>query len=408
MKTYNVKDFDARGDGVTDDFVAIQNAIDKCTLDGGGTVLFPSNFKFLSSPIKLKSRVALFIEAGSVLKSASSPQNLSATPFISAENESDISILGAGVIDGSGKNYVIENLPHIYRCAPGRQHTIKFTSCSNIKLENFILKDSPCYSCHIFKCRDADISNLVIVNDLKMPNSDGIDPDCSKNIRISNCKIISGDDSICLKASDEGDEQACENIIVSNCIMSSTSCAFKLGSESRSPIRNILVSNCIIEKSNRGLGLQLRDGGTFENILFSDCIIDTKLNHDDWWGKAEPIYITAIPRNKDTKVGFIRNVQFSNIICSSANGVFIQGTAQQNISDIYFDRIILDLKRNGETIYDIRPCDEPHFIKAKLSAFRIENTKNVSLRNSQIKFPHGENGSKFEFLNSENSKTIEI
>ncbi len=43
------------------------------------------------------------------------------------------------------------------------------------------------------------IDGITILNDLKIRNGDGIDIDHSKDVRISNCFIESGDDCICLK-----------------------------------------------------------------------------------------------------------------------------------------------------------------------------------------------------------------
>src|SRR5262245_46793798 len=56
LDVINVKDWGAKGDGTTDDYTAIQLAINKCiTLDGmtprGGTVFFPSGGYRLSAPL---------------------------------------------------------------------------------------------------------------------------------------------------------------------------------------------------------------------------------------------------------------------------------------------------------------------------------------------------------------------
>ena len=57
---YDVFSFGAKGDGVTDDAAAIQQAIDRCSQEGGGRVLFPRNHTYLAGPIELKSNVELY------------------------------------------------------------------------------------------------------------------------------------------------------------------------------------------------------------------------------------------------------------------------------------------------------------------------------------------------------------
>lgn len=121
---------------------------------------------------------------------------------------------------------------------------------------------------------------------------------------------------------------ACENIVVDNCTLISTSAAIKFGTESEAPFRNITVSSCCISRSNRGIALQLRDKGCIENVTFSNLTIDTRLfSREHFWGKAEPVSITALPRTASTQIGHIRNVLFHNIHCTGENGIVIYGDA---------------------------------------------------------------------------------
>lgn len=46
-----------------------------------------------------------------------------------------------------------------------------------------------------------------------------------------------------------------------------------------------------------------RDGGTIAHVRFQNISASTRLYHPSWWGAAEPIYVTALPRNRSTQVG---------------------------------------------------------------------------------------------------------
>src|SRR5882762_567580 len=65
-KFYNIRDFGAKGDGVTLDTPAVQSAIDACNRDQGGTVLVPAGM-FVIGTTELKSNVTLHIAAGGTL-----------------------------------------------------------------------------------------------------------------------------------------------------------------------------------------------------------------------------------------------------------------------------------------------------------------------------------------------------
>ena len=208
------------------------------------------------------------------------------------------------------------------------------------------------------------IDGISIYNNLKMANCDGIDPDHCKNVAISNCRIICADDCIVFKNTAAYEKYgACENITVSNCSLTSTSAAIKFGTESESLFKDILITNCNISASNRGIALMLRDKGSIENVVFSNINIDTRLfSPEFYWGKAEPVYVTARRRKEDTKTGHIRNVTFENINCSSENGIVICGEKDDSgrnlISGIRMRNVIVDIRRKTDWplgYLDLRP-----------------------------------------------------
>src|SRR5437764_4411546 len=66
---FDVRSFGARGDGATSGTAAINAAPDGAAQAGGGTVLFPAGH-YLSFSIRLRSNVALYLDAGCVLIAA--------------------------------------------------------------------------------------------------------------------------------------------------------------------------------------------------------------------------------------------------------------------------------------------------------------------------------------------------
>src|SRR5476651_1458973 len=63
----NVKDFGAKGDGTTKDTVAIQEAIDRCSILGGGIVTVPAG-TYLTGAIALRSNTTLHLEKDAVIQ----------------------------------------------------------------------------------------------------------------------------------------------------------------------------------------------------------------------------------------------------------------------------------------------------------------------------------------------------
>jgi polygalacturonase len=418
QKVFNITRYGARADGKSNNAIALQKAINACTAAGGGRVLVPAGDTFLSGPFKLKSNVELYVEAGAKLLASPNEKLYSESAFrdnkgegtmwISGINLEQVSICGGGIIDGNGVAFMGRELDDSYELKPfnlvdPRPHLLTLIGCKDVRIHDLTIRNSAYWTLHLVGCNNAVINGITLLNSIKVRNSDGIDLDHSKNVRISDCYIESGDDCICLKNRREYYEfGACENITVSNCIMTSSSCAIKIGSENMDRISHVVINNCIIKNSNRGLGIQNRDEGTISDVVFSDIIVSSHLFSDVWWGKAEHIYVTAYRRantnNKDAgwrlpkgqkegRVGEVKNIWFSNIKCQSENGAYISGEAVDKISNIYFDNVDVNIVKSTALpggVYDRRPANVEGLVKGHTSAFYIDKATDIIIRNCSV------------------------
>jgi len=402
--TYDVIAFGAKGDGTTDDAVAIQQAIDRCSAEGGGRVLLPRNHTFLAGPLQLKANVELYLEATATLKanpdesiyrmSAFGDNRGEGMLWLWANDADNISITGKGTIHGNGIAFMGAELSDSYELKPladpsfdPRPHVLTLTNVRNLTIRDVTIREGAYWTVHLIGCNEAVIEGINLLNNLKIRNGDGIDLDHSKNVRIANCHITSGDDCICLKNRREFEQYgSCHDIVVTNCVMSSRSCAIKIGSENMDSIYNVVFDNCIITGSNRGLGIQNRDEGTVTDVVFSNIQLDCRLWSDVWWGKAEPIYVTSYPRangnHKDAnwrfpkgqiegRCGEVSRIYFNNITATSENGCFVGGDIPDKVKDIYFNNVRVKFNYplsivNYQLLFDKRPCKGEGFIKTDI------------------------------------------
>jgi hypothetical protein len=160
----------------------------------------------------------------------------------------------------------------------------------------------------------------------------------SRLIHISDCDIQNGDDCIAVLGSEE--------VTVVNCSLSSRSTAVRVGFAGKD-IRDCVFANLLIHDSNRGLGVYVRGRGSVENVLFSDIVIRTRLMTGHWWGKAEPIHVSAMLRETNTEqLGQIKNIRFRDIIAECEDGILLYGAPQSILRDISFDNVKIRV-RNG-------------------------------------------------------------
>ena len=415
---YDITDFGAVADESTDNAEAIQKAIDLCSSEGGGTVTVPAGKSFMSGPFHLASYVNLNLEPNSRIyanpdesvytESAFGDNRGEGMMWISGRDLKDVSITGTGTLDGNGVAFMGAELDDSYELKPvtdfdPRRHLLTLINVERTVIRDITIRNSAYWTIHLIGCYDASIEGISLLNNLKIRNGDGIDIDHSRKVRIAGCFIESGDDCICLKNRREWEQYGpCEDIVVTNCIMTSRSCAVKIGSENMDSIDNVLFDNCIIKDSNRGIGIQNRDEGTVTNVTFSNMHVDCHLYSDVWWGKSEPIYVTSYPRavgnHKDAgwrfpkgategRCGEVSDIRFINISCISENGVFAGCDVQGKVRRLKFINVDMKLTRRTaypDGVYDRRPCVGEGFVKQPTSAFYLDNVADVEIRDCGV------------------------
>jgi polygalacturonase len=402
---FSVVDYGATGADIHADTVAIQKAIDACSAHGGGQVIVPAGSVFTIGTIVLKSHVDLHLERGALLEG--SPHHADFTRFalqpvafdpgpiprmgviVYAEKADDIAITGPGRIDGNEMAYVTEVGPYIYKCTDLRPFAVVLRECSHILLRDFSLTNSAYWTLRLIGCDDANIDALRIDGDLRMPNNDGIDIDWSSNVRIHGCNISTGDDCISLKTApmSEGITRPCENVVISGCNLRSRSSGVVIGCDVAGPVRDVVVSDCVIKDSHRGVSVRLSLGGTIERVLFTNIVIETRIFDSMWWGRGEPIQVLALPWNGQSKLGVIRDIRFTNLVCTSENGAVVYADEPGHLENICFDHVSINVVRpavfaGGQQ--DLRPNDKEGLPTIATSGFLLRHAAGVTFKDCSV------------------------
>ncbi len=353
----SVKAFGAKGDGKTKDTKSIQQAINSIAAAGGGTIYFPAG-RYLTGTIEMKSLVTLRLDSGAVILGSqelndypdripairSYTDNYVKQSLIAGEGLHDIAITGRGLIDGQGSAFKWKEYLN-------RPYIIRLVNCKNILIEGVTMKNSAMWMQHYLVCENLTIRGITVEN-LQNYNNDGIDIDSCRDVKISDCSIVSDDDALCLKSTTQW---PCKNVTIQNCVLTSHCNALKMGTESNGGFQNITISNCAIEapqdskaiygqdRGLAGIALEIVDGGIMDRVTITNIAID---------GVTAPIFIRlgnrARPFKADMskpKIGRLQNVTISNIIATHASkvgcsitglpGYPIEGVSLSNIRIIY-------------------------------------------------------------------------
>lgn len=399
MSLYNIVDYGALPGDALPATAAIIAAIEAAAMAGGGTVLVPAGI-YLSGPIRMKSHIELHLSPGAVLLFSANQSDfmpvesrwegarrLVYMSCIYGENLENVSVTGFGKLDGCGESWWTLHRSHPEQLAYPRPKLISFDRCRRVTLRDLTLVNSPSWTVNPIQCEDVTIDNLSILNPADSPNTDGINPDSCRNVRISGCHIDVGDDCIAIKAGTEDTPEriSCENITITGCTMVHGHGGVVLGSEMSGSIRRVTISNCVFMGTDRGIRLKSRRGrgGIVEDIRVSNIVME-----DVICPFILKLYYFCGPRGKDKYVWdknpypvteetpCFRRIHFSNITARGVQAAagFLYGLAEQYISEITFDSIDISMAPNPEPAY---PAMMAGIEKMSRRGFYLGNVRDI-------------------------------
>lgn len=373
MTIFNVLDYGAVGDGITDDSHSFAQAVEAAVTAGGGTIYVPSG-TYRTTSIRLASNLTLEVSPGATLSFVTEQEAYPVVhsrwegwtqdvyqSCIYAEEAENITICGGGVIDGNGAAWWDLFRNRREELAYPRPKLISFEKCNRITIKDVELRNSPSWTVNPILSHNITVDNVSILNPADSPNTDGIDPESCSNVRISNCNIDVGDDCIAIKAGTEDarEKVACENITITNCTMIHGHGGVVIGSEMSGDVRNVTISNCIFKQTDRGIRLKSRRGrgGTIEDIRVDNIIMDEVicpfiLNLYYFCGpRGKEKYVwdkNPYPVTEETPT--FRRIHFNHITARNVQGAagFIYGLAENFVKEITFNNIDISMAEGAE------------------------------------------------------------
>ena len=421
---FNVRAHGALGDGQTLDSPAIQSAIDACSALGGGTVYLPAG-QYLTGSLFLRNNISLHLDPGAVILGSENPDDYPVihsrwegkhqdtyAPLITGQNLNNVSVIGRGTIDGRGA--IWWQAKKDGTLAHPRPRLISFSDCANVLIEGITAINSPSWTINPVHCQNVNIRGITIINPADSPNTDGINPDSCRLVRISDCFVSVGDDCITIKSGTEHEAPdryaPCRDITITNCTLERGHGGVVIGSEMSGGVKNVVISNCVFIGTDRGIRIKTRRGrgGVVEDIRVSNLIMDGVLcpftmnlyYHIGVRGNTE--ISDKNPRSVDDSTPRLRRIHFSHITAREVKHAagFLYGLAEMPLEDISFTDVSISISEEADSGYPEMADDIPIMSQA---GFFIRNAYHLRLDNVEVT---GQVGEAFDIAESEDVMII--
>jgi polygalacturonase len=391
-KTFDIRDYGAKGDGATLDTAPIQRAINEAAAYGkGAQVLVRGGKKYLIGTLELKGGIDFHLADDAELVVSDDPAQYRGAAVIAANGAEGLRITGTGNINGRARQFMsgYDQPGEWWVPKEFRPKMFVLTGCKGLEVHGISFSEAPEWGLHMVGCEHVLVDGLRIRNLLDVPNCDGIDPDHCRDVEIRNCDIVCGDDAIVIKSTRQGrDFGVSSGIRVHDCVIQTQDCGVKIGTETVQDIHDVVFERCTIRSSSRGIGIQLRDEGNVYDIEFRDIRMESRYHSDPWWGRGEAISLTAHPRNAQTKLGKLHDIRIRNVIARAENSARICGSPESPVTGVTLDNVALTLDRwtrYAGGVWDNRPGGDNGGIERHgTPAFAFRHARNVNLNGCTV------------------------
>ena len=406
----DIRQFSSLSENGTDWTAAFRSACEALRDAGGGVLTVPAG-DYPTGPIRLYSHTTLQLDSGAVLRFSQDPEAYPLIPLefegipgpvrmpcLFAEDAEDIFVTGFGTLDGQGEPWW--RLVREKTLDHPRPYLVCFSRCHHVVLENVTLTRSPCWTVHPLRCENIVIRGLNIRNPWDSPNTDGINPDGCRDVRILDCTIDVGDDCIAIKSGTEDtpDARPCERILISGCHFLHGHGGVVMGSEMSGGIHNVLVSNCIFYGTDRGIRLKTRRGrgGTVEGVRVSSLTMEKVMcpfvfNMYYFCGKGGKTDRvrdkSPLPVDETTPV--LKDVTVTDVTvraCSACAG-FFHGLPESPVQGVTLQNVTVEMDPDGKPAQPAMMDDCPEM---QARGFYLRNARGVNVSGVRVLGVRGE------------------
>jgi polygalacturonase len=370
-KVCDVRTYGAKGDGVAKDTKAVQAAIDDCSSAGGGTVVLKGG-KFVTGPIEIKSNVTFSVEKDAMLlgsvdlgdyPKAVRMRQHTVEPLIAVTNAENVKITGGGVIDGRGQvwwDYVkgVKNAGVLGTDHP-RPMGMLIDHSKHVVVEDVTVQNSGFWQIVPYYSDDLVFRHIrVLAPQRGAPNTDGLDPFSSSNIKIDHYFSSVGDDNIAIKSGaidSPGPDDPSHDITITDCTFEAGH-GLSIGSEVSGGVQNVHAERVSFKGTDQGIRVKSnRDRGhDISNLSFKDITMDdvrTSILISEYYPKVMPAGpVPAEPVQRLTP--HFHNIRIENVksVNSDWAGVIV-GLPESHVVDIELKNVSIQAKKGFQIGY---------------------------------------------------------